>query len=125
MSDYIGIQLDLIDPSGKIYNIWVPGSATPSGSHSYRDQGIDMISVEAYEGKWHIVCHDGAAFVAHDNTLSNYVPLVDSTLYRLKYKDLDFVLYVEFHTVANTTFHNYRVLGEQRISIGRVDGNDT
>ncbi len=122
--DYIGIQLDLIDPAGKIYNLWVPGSSTPSGSYSYHDQGIDMISVEAYDGKWHILCHDGAAFRSDGNVLSGYVPLLDSTLYMLSYKGLDYVLYVEFRTRVNSTFHNYKLLGHDRISIGRIDGND-
>ncbi len=123
LAEYVGIQLDLVDPKGKIYSLWLP-NIDPAGKYSFSEHGIECLCIEAIEGRWYITCQDGAQFADLPDDEKYSTPLRDNMLYKIDQGLRYYLLYVEVHTIANTTFHNYRIKGSERISIGRVNGND-
>ena len=115
-----GMRLLLMSESGSMEQVYL--SYPPNGLYSFRSSS--QFRLEASGGYWYLKCDSGSGIQTGGDEFTESVQLYHRCMLPVVTAQDRYVLYVEEVNAQSNVCHNYVVLSDAPLSIGRAQDND-
>ena len=116
-----GWNLMLMSEQGILQTLYVPG--TPAGRYCFEPDA--PVYLEAVAGQWMIRCRRSAEFLI-DTEIggAKALPVSDQAMLPIRAEGIDYMLCVEKSQDEIGVYHNYQLVFQTELRIGRLEDND-